>query len=116
MAKEKTQADVELARIKADLEKAKLVSQEGLERTRIRWGVVRWISALFFLTIMVGIIAWAVVRMADRPSWLTLVLAGIGLLSGSSMVAIRLAIVVRTKSLAITVATAPGEDEERSES
>lgn len=79
MAKEKTPADVELARIKANLERAKEV-----------WRTVRWIASLTAATVMVGIIANAAVQMTDRPAWLTFALALIGVGGGPSLIAWRL--------------------------
>ena len=79
MAKEKTQIDVELARIKADV-----------DRTKARCETVSWGIVCLAVVIAIGIIAWAAVRMTDKPPWLTLILAFLGSAGAPSLVAWRL--------------------------
>ena len=96
MAKEKTQADVDLERIKAEL-----------ERSRIICGTVRWGLGWGFATVMVGIVAWAVVRMTDKPAWLSFALAVVGAAGGPSLVVWRLAVVVARRSAVIPAQASP---------
>lgn len=90
MAKEKTQADVELARIKADLERSRLIC-----------GTLKFGLSLLFGTILAGIICWTIVRITDKPAWLTVVLSVLGLLGGTSTVMWRMSISLRRKAEAI---------------
>jgi hypothetical protein len=99
MAKEKTQTDVELARIKAELERSKLIC-----------GVIRWGLTGFFATLMLSIVAWATVRMTDKPAWLTFALALLAAAGGPSIVAWRLAIRIARDSTAISRVTGDRND------
>jgi hypothetical protein len=90
MAKDKTEIDVELAKIKA-----------GIEVSKYRWGTVRIALVGGYLTAMVGIIAWAIVRVMDRPAWSTVILALLGTGGGTSWLAWRVAVRLKRKAESI---------------
>ena len=92
MVKEKSAADVEIERIRA-----------GLKKTQVICDLVRWISGCFCFTIVVGIIAWAMVRMTDKPSWLVFALALIAAIAPPTYIAWKISVSVRRKSEDIEV-------------
>jgi hypothetical protein len=67
MARLKTQEDVALARIKADVERSRLKSQ-----------TIIWCFVIIAFVACVAIIAWAAVRITDKPAWLVFGLALLG--------------------------------------
>lgn len=79
MARLKTEIDVKLARIAADRERAQLKSR-----------TIVWCYLISAGVACVGIIAWAAVRITDKPDWLVLALAMIGVGGTPSLVAWRL--------------------------
>jgi hypothetical protein len=90
MARLKSQEDVDLAKIKADLERARLISN-----------TVVWCFSIFWGVVSIGIIAWATVQITDKPAWLELGLAILGAGSTPSVIAWRL--YVRLKRLTASI-------------
>jgi hypothetical protein len=84
MAKDKTEIDVELTRIKAERD----LARDQLRHHTIRWG-------MGFATVSLGIIVWAIVRVTDRPAWLTFALALLTAATPPATVAWRLAVRLR---------------------
>ncbi len=72
MARPKTQEDVEVARINASLEKSALICQT----------IVNCLAILAFVGCF-GILAWTVVTITDKPAWLEVALAILGLGGGT---------------------------------
>ena len=106
MAREKTQSDVDIARIKADLELAKEKIRADVEQTKIRWGGIRAIAVWLCLTVMLGIVAWAAIRVFDKPAWLTLALALIG--GNASQAAVIWRLQLRIKRMIMHEQASPG--------
>ena len=79
MAKEKTAVDVELARIKADLERSRLICS-----------TISYCVAFASAVACIGIIAWAAVQITDKPAWLEIALAIVGLGGAPSLLTWRL--------------------------
>lgn len=90
MARPKSQEDIELARIKADLERARAICN-----------TIVWCFSIVGGVISIGIIAWATVQITDKPAWLEFGLAILGAGSPPSVVAWRL--YVRLKRLTANV-------------
>ena len=63
---------------------------------------MRWIPGCCGLTFVVGIIAWAAVRMTEKPSWLVVTLAVIA--ATPTFVAWKISVVVRRKPESIEAA------------
>ena len=85
-----------MARVKptpedVEIEKARLAAETAAKICDTVFRCVLTAAA----TVCVGIIAWAAVRITDRPAWVTVVLAVIGLGTPPSVVAWR--VIVRLK-------------------
>src|SRR5438309_7473162 len=81
-----TSEEVEIERIHAKLRTAEKICDT------IFWCVVT-VSA----TVCVGLIAWAVVRITEKPSWVTIILAILGLGTPPSVLAWRISLRLKTK-------------------
>jgi len=77
MAPPKTQEDVELARIKADLELEKARIGDPDERARLYCRVATIFLVGSFLTVGFLGACWATVQISSKPAWLELSLAAI---------------------------------------
>ena len=88
MSRPKTQEDVELARNKATLEKARLTCDTIVS-----------CLAIFAVVGCVGIVAWAMVTITDKPAWLEVALAILGLGGGPSLLAWRMYIRLHKRAL-----------------
>src|SRR3954453_19186041 len=97
MARPKTTTeDVELARVNASVRKVELVCNTA-------W----WCGLFLAVTFWIGIIAWAAVRITDKPAWLTFFLALLGLSSPPSLVAWVVVVRLRRKVGSDEVAGGP---------
>jgi hypothetical protein len=67
MADPKTKEDVEIARVKAATERDRIASKTIIQSLMIVAAVL-----------VIWILAWAAVRMSEKPAWLELALAAIG--------------------------------------
>ncbi len=72
--------EVKLEKLRVDLEKFR-----ALEAHK----TTRYLGLGLLATISLGIVAWAMVRVTDKPAWLEVVLAMIALLSGPTFLLIR---------------------------
>jgi hypothetical protein len=75
----KTEEDIKLAQIKADLEKAKYIC---ITIATCVLGILG--------TICISMIVWAIVQITDKPAWLEFALAILGSLGAPSLVSWRL--------------------------
>lgn len=81
MAKAKPGDAASIERHRVALEKLRITEREKTKRLAI---------ASFFGTIALGIIAWSVVRMTDRPPWLVFALAVLAACGGPSLMILRI--------------------------
>jgi len=85
MAKAKlTPEDVEMERVRASTRRSEKICD-----------TIFWCFLIVGVTVCVGLIAWAAVRISDKPAWLTVVLALVGFCSPSLLVAWGVAVRLR---------------------
>ncbi len=72
--------EVKIEKLRLDLEKYRI------QEAHKTW---RYLGLGFLATVAIGIIAWAMVRMTDRPAWLELGLAVLSLLGGQTILLVQ---------------------------